>query len=96
MPATASVRVVPEQVIAHVSRYLTGACIEDVNHEVYGGIHSQMLFGESFEEEPQHIDPRLNPAWEGLTGTISCLAERTYLAGEPEARSWQPFGCAGL
>jgi alpha-L-arabinofuranosidase len=33
-----------------ISRYLTGACIEDVNHEVYGGIYSQMIFGESFQE----------------------------------------------
>jgi len=33
-----------------VSRYLTGACIEDVNHEIYGGIYSQMIFGESFQE----------------------------------------------
>ena len=33
-----------------VSPYTTGACLEDVNHEVYGGIYSQMIFGESFEE----------------------------------------------
>jgi alpha-L-arabinofuranosidase len=33
-----------------VSRYLTGACIEDVNHEIYGGLYSQMIFGESFQE----------------------------------------------
>ncbi|MBS0261405.1 MAG: DUF1080 domain-containing protein [Planctomycetes bacterium] len=33
-----------------VSKYLTGACIEDVNHEIYGGIYSQMLFGEAFQE----------------------------------------------
>jgi hypothetical protein len=33
-----------------VSRLLTGACIEDVNHEIYGGIYSQMIFGESFQE----------------------------------------------
>src|SRR5437899_2468330 len=33
-----------------LSRYLTGACIEDVNHEVYGGIDSQMIFGENFAE----------------------------------------------
>ena len=32
------------------SRLLTGACIEDVNHEIYGGLYSQMLFGESFQE----------------------------------------------
>jgi alpha-L-arabinofuranosidase len=35
-----------------ISRYMTGACMEDVNHEVYGGIYSQMLFGESFQEPP--------------------------------------------
>jgi hypothetical protein len=36
-----------------VSRYLAGACIEDVNHEIYGGIYSQMIFGESFQEPPR-------------------------------------------
>jgi hypothetical protein len=35
-----------------VSPYLAGACLEDVNHEVYGGIDSQMLYGESFQEPP--------------------------------------------
>lgn len=33
-----------------ISPLTTGACLEDVNHEVYGGIYSQMIFGESFEE----------------------------------------------
>jgi hypothetical protein len=32
------------------SPWLTGACLEDVNHEVYGGMDSQMIFGESFAE----------------------------------------------
>lgn len=36
-----------------VSRFLTGSCIEDVNHEVYGGVYSQMIFGESFQEPPR-------------------------------------------
>ncbi len=35
-----------------ISRHMTGVCIEDVNHEIYGGIYSQMLFGESFQEPP--------------------------------------------
>ena len=35
-----------------LTRYMTGACIEDVNHEIYGGIYSQMIFGESFQEPP--------------------------------------------
>ncbi len=44
-----------------VSRHLTGACIEDVNHEVYGGIDSQMIFGESFAE------PAPPPKLQGFT-----------------------------
>jgi alpha-L-arabinofuranosidase len=39
-----------DQVSHRLSRYLTGACIEDVNHEIYGGLYSQMIFGESFQE----------------------------------------------
>ncbi|MBO5744215.1 MAG: DUF1080 domain-containing protein, partial [Clostridia bacterium] len=35
-----------------VSNLLYGACMEDVNHELYGGIWSQMIYGEHFEEEP--------------------------------------------
>jgi alpha-L-arabinofuranosidase len=27
-----------------------GSCIEDVNHEIYGGLYDQKIFGESFEE----------------------------------------------
>ena len=48
----ARIEVQADRVLHPVSRYLTGACIEDVNHEVYGGIDSQMIFGESFAEPP--------------------------------------------
>lgn len=52
-----------------ISRYLTGACIEDVNHEIYGGIYSQMIFGESFQEPatgkrvPKDQLPGLSGMW---------------------------------
>ncbi|MBN1419593.1 MAG: DUF1080 domain-containing protein [Planctomycetes bacterium] len=36
-----------------ISRWMYGSCIEDVNHEIYGGLYAQMVFGESFEEPPQ-------------------------------------------
>lgn len=39
-----------DHVLGPVSKYITGACLEDVNHEVYGGIYSQMIYGESFQE----------------------------------------------
>lgn len=46
----ASISVNASQVLHTNSLYLTGACIEDVNHEIYGGLYSQMIFGESFQE----------------------------------------------
>jgi hypothetical protein len=48
-------------VIANVTRNMTGACIEDVNHELYGGIDSQMIFGDSFQE------PAGSPGINGFT-----------------------------
>ena len=45
-------------IIAKISPYMTGVCLEDVNHEVYGGIDSQMIFGESFQEPPPY-DPNV-------------------------------------
>ncbi|MFT3789403.1 MAG: DUF1080 domain-containing protein [Tepidisphaeraceae bacterium] len=41
-----------DQTVETVSLFLVGACIEDVNHEIYGGLYSQMIFGESFQEPP--------------------------------------------
>ncbi|WP_435005064.1 family 16 glycoside hydrolase [Tundrisphaera lichenicola] len=41
------------RVLHRVSPLLYGACIEDVNHEIYGGLYSQMIFGESFQEPPK-------------------------------------------
>ncbi|QEH31941.1 Non-reducing end beta-L-arabinofuranosidase [Aquisphaera giovannonii] len=48
----AAIVVRADKTIARVSRHMTGVCIEDVNHELYGGIYSQMVFGESFQEPP--------------------------------------------
>jgi hypothetical protein len=47
-----SIAVDAQQVLHRVTPYRTGACIEDVNHEIYGGLCSQMIFGESFAEPP--------------------------------------------
>jgi hypothetical protein len=50
----ATIRIDAAKAPGKVSRYLTGAGIEDVNHEIYGGLYSQMLFGESFQEPDLH------------------------------------------
>ena len=47
------IQVNASQVLHPISPHLTGACLEDVNHEVYGGLYSQMIFGESFQEPSQ-------------------------------------------
>jgi hypothetical protein len=65
----ATIRVDATKVLHTLSPYLTGACIEDVNHEVYGGIDSQMIFGESFQE-PCPGGDHVSGMWRPLqTGT---------------------------
>jgi hypothetical protein len=65
----AAIRVDATRVLHTLSPFLTGACIEDVNHEVYGGIDSQMIFGESFQE-PCRGDDNVSGMWRPLqTGT---------------------------
>ena len=61
----ATIRVDAAKVLHTLSPYLTGACIEDVNHEVYGGIDSQMVFGESFRE-PCPGDDNVSGMWRPL------------------------------
>jgi alpha-L-arabinofuranosidase len=80
----------PDSVIKANSPLMTGACIEDVNHEIYGGIYSQLIFGESFQELPMNINKAVNPDFAGLSGSLSCKAPRDVLKDESEIRSWQP------
>jgi alpha-L-arabinofuranosidase len=44
------IRVDASMVENRISPWLYGSCIEDVNHEIYGGLYAQLIFGESFEE----------------------------------------------
>jgi Domain of Unknown Function (DUF1080) len=46
----ANIYVNASQILHTNTTSLTGACLEDVNHEIYGGLYSQMIFGESFQE----------------------------------------------
>ena len=60
-----TIRVDAAKAAGKVSRHLSGACIEDVNHEIYGGLYSQMLFGESFQEGALHQPLKGFSAYEG-------------------------------
>lgn len=55
MMIQASLRVDARRIRHRLSPYWLGACIEDVNHEIYGGLYSQMVFGESFQEPPPPV-----------------------------------------
>jgi|GEM_PF-7072647 len=46
--------------IGHINPLVYGACFEDLNHEIYGGLYAQMIYGESFEEGPEK---ELLPGW---------------------------------
>ena len=46
----AQINVDAGKVLNKISHVLYGSCTEDVNHEIYGGLYSQLLYGESFEE----------------------------------------------
>jgi hypothetical protein len=55
----------PEQVLNRIAPAMYGACLEDVNHEVYGGLYDQRIFGESFAEPSPGTSPK---GWRELGG----------------------------
>jgi arylsulfatase A len=76
----AKIEVHARQVSHRLTRTMTGACLEDVNHEVYGGIDSQMVFGESFQEPATESSDEVSGMWRPLrrgsaTGRFSVVRE---------------------
>lgn len=58
-----------DQTVGEVSPLLYGACMEDVNHELYGGIWSQMVYGESFAEPASTIAVQAFTSYGGTWNT---------------------------
>lgn len=56
-----------------VSEWIHGGCTEDVNHEIYGGLYDQRLFGEAFEEP---IAPDGIAGWAVYDGTWTASGSR--------------------
>merc|ERR1719230_1187448 len=71
---------VTQQVVGNASSHLIGAGIEDVNHELYGGLYSQMIFGETFSEPPgaDGVSGSAMPTWTGLGDGKYNLTTDTY------------------
>lgn len=63
---TAEVKVDVSAVEANITPWLYGSCIEDVNHEIYGGIYDQKIYGESFEEPDRTQDLSGFSKYEGI------------------------------
>ena len=52
-----TIKIDAAKVLNRVTPLMYGSCIEDVNHEIYGGLYAQLIFGESFEEPPPSFAP---------------------------------------
>lgn len=74
------IKVQPDEVLGGITPLLFGSCVEDVNHEVYGGLYSQRLYGESFEEPAKDgISAQWSADISGTAaGEFSQLAEGAY------------------
>ena len=74
----AQIQVDPNKVLNPISDDLYGSCIEDVNHEIYGGLYAQRIFGESFEEPGEVVGQAgwrtLGGDWKSSEGVVECPA----------------------
>ena len=64
-----------------VGTLLYGACLEDVNHELYGGIWSQMVYGESFAEPSSSMNIQDFTSYGGSWNTQEEDGVRQIVAG---------------
>jgi hypothetical protein len=96
-PDSVTIKIQAGHVAGSVSRLLTGACIEDVNHEIYGGIYSQMIFGESFQEPPPVTQTEKAMEVSGLwrathrgaaAGRFALVAERPFAGRQSQQVSF--------
>ena len=91
---TTTIKVDAAKVVNHVSPLMYGSCIEDVNHEIYGGLYAQMIFGESFEEPPALDMPgwkNFGGVWSAQDGVVSVKSDAGNRAMTPCARFVQSF-----
>ena len=88
LAGTVAVKVDLADVQAEIAPNIYGLGMEDVNHEIYGGLDAQRLYGESFEEAPKPcgggnpIGARLNVSgcWESLNAHPGELVHDTAVA----------------
>jgi alpha-L-arabinofuranosidase len=66
-PVKAAIAVDPQRTIGELNPLFFGYNLEDLSHEIFPGLYAQMLYGESFEDEPDvdlpagwvaHLEPQ--------------------------------------
>ena len=72
-PAQNKIVVNAGKVLNTIPSTLYGSCMEDVNHEIYGGLYDQKIMGESFEEPASGVN---YGQWKKYSGYWS--ADREY------------------
>ncbi len=90
-PTDAAIHVDAGKTANRTTRLMYGSCIEDVNHEIYGGLYAQQIFGESFEEPPRLVPSgwaEYAGQWTAKNGVCSVKAE----AGAKLLRKEPAFG----
>ncbi len=94
------VTVDPSDVKNKISPNIYGVGMEDVNHEIYGGLDAQRLYGESFEEPPVPCDretiecrQEVSRCWTSLSGWAGELIhDRTKTHGGAASQLMIPNG----
>jgi alpha-L-arabinofuranosidase len=81
-PNDATIQIDAGKVVNRTTRLMYGSCIEDVNHEIYGGLYAQQIFGESFEEPPR-VAP---PGWTDYGGRWSVKDGVCSVKADPGAK----------
>ncbi len=75
IPASAQTLTVDAgNVLCHIEPLIYGAGAEDVNHEIYGGLYDQKIFGEGFEE-PAFCDIKGFKAYDERWSVTSGMAQ---------------------
>lgn len=64
------------KVVGRIESLIYGAGAEDVNHEIYGGLYDQRIFGEGFEE-PSAVDIRGFKAYDEKWGLTADMLQLT-------------------
>ncbi len=57
-PIRSNIKIWPKEVIGRLDPNMIGFNIEDINHAFYPGLYAQMLWDESFEDEPNQPLPK--------------------------------------